>query len=202
MHPKRLIVTGSGTEVGKTVVSAILVAALSGAYWKPVECGESDTETIKGWLPEHKIYPPGYSFKTPVSPHQASQIEQREIDLKTLIPPETDLPLIIETAGGLLVPFNERHLAFDFFSQLDAVWIVVTSLYLGCINHTLLTLEFLKVRHCPYYVVFTGKSNPASESAILHYGSAQLLGRVPEEKKITSETILKHAQKWKKKILI
>lgn len=202
MNPKRLIVTGSGTGVGKTVVSAILVAALSGAYWKPVECGESDTETIRQWLPQHKIYPPGYSFKTSASPHQASRIEECEIDLKTLIPPKTDLPLIIETAGGLLVPFNDQHLAFDFFSRLDAVWIVVTSLYLGCINHTLLTLEFLKVRHCPYFVVFTGKPNRESESTILHYSSAQLLGRVREEKKITSETILKYAQRWKKKIPI
>lgn len=202
MH--KIIVTGCGTGVGKTVVSAIVTTALEASYWKPIECGESDTETIKALIPSTKIsiYPPTYSLKAAVSPHHAARLEDVQIDQQRINPPQTDNPLVIETAGGILVPLNRHQLTLDLFKEWKALWVVVSHLYLGSINHTLLTLEVLKQHQIhPLALIFNGTPNPDSEEAILHFSKVPCLGRLLPEPTLDSNIITNYANRWKQQLL-
>lgn len=198
-----IIVAGSDTDVGKTVVAAILTTLFEGDYWKPVQCGneeDSDTATMKKLLntTKHKIWEPTYSFKAPVSPHHAARLENTVIDLDAIIPPHTQRPLIIEGVGGIFVPLTLKALTYDLFKMWNCQWVLVSNHYVGSINHTLLTIEALKRQNTPLMgLIFNGKPNPDSEAAILEFSQLPCLARIVPETTINQTTIQRYAQQWK-----
>ena len=202
---KKLIVAGCGTEVGKTIVSAILVHALKGEYWKAVESGGeegSDTSILKALLPEAVIHTPVYSLKAPLAPHHAAKLEHLEMDHRRIVPPQTESPLIMEMAGGILVPLNRAVLMLDLFGSWKAEWIVVSKHYLGSINHTLLTLEALKRRNIDVKgLIFNGEPDPESEEAVLQFSKVPCIGRLLPEPDFTKSTMEKYARAWKQNLL-
>jgi len=195
-----IFVTGIGTEVGKTVVSAILVEALGADYWKPIQVGdldETDTERVRKLLSNRHsfLHPETVRLRTPASPHAAARREGKEIHLGMFSVPQTaGRPLIIEGAGGVLVPLNETHCMVDLIEQLRCDAVVVSRHYLGSINHTLLTVETLQRRGIPIRgVVFNGDENPDTESLILQKTGVLALGRVRWEPRITPKLIRQYA---------
>ena len=199
MH--KIMVAGIGTDVGKTIVSAILTTLLKGAYWKPIQCGDeenSDTATIKRWLDStYTIHPPAYSLKAPLSPHHAARLESTSIGLDSITLPQTMRPLIIEGVGGILVPLTSKISSLDLFKSWDCQWVVVSRHYLGSINHTLLTLEVLKKLRLPILgIIFNGEPNPDSESAILEISQVPVLGRLLPEANLNPQTIQRYATQW------
>lgn len=197
----KIIIAGNGTDVGKTIASAIIVTAMKGDYWKPVECGEaenSDTARMRKWLDStHHVYPPAYSLKACLSPHHAARLENITIDLKSIVPSENTHPLIIEIAGGIFTPLSTKILNIDLFKTWKSQWIVVSRHYLGSINHTLLTLEALQRRNIPIVgLIFNGELNPDSESAILEISQLPILGRLLPESDINPQIIQRYAKQW------
>ncbi|MBA3239229.1 MAG: dethiobiotin synthase [Parachlamydiaceae bacterium] len=199
----KIIIAGTGPDVGKTVVSAILTTLLNGSYWKPIQCGrkeESDTATMHDLIDsyKHKIYPPKYSLDAPLSPHHAARLEGISIDASSIVPPETTSPLIVEGVGGIFVPLTTKILTIDLFSSWkDCLWILVSNHYIGSINHTLLTVEALKRRQVSIAgLIFNGKPNPDSEEAILDMTQLPLLERLLPEKYIALKTIKRYANQW------
>lgn len=199
---RKIMVAGIGTEVGKTIVSAILTTLLKGDYWKPIQCGDeenSDTATMKRWLDttRHSIHPPTYSLKAPLSPHHAARLENTLIRLDSIILPQTTRPLIIEGVGGIFVPLTPKISSLDLFKCWDCQWVVVSRHYLGSINHTLLTFEVLKKLRLPILgIIFNGEPNPDSESAILAISQAPVLGRLLPETNLNPQTIQRYATLW------
>lgn len=199
----RIMVAGIGTDVGKTVVSAILTTLLDGDYWKPIQCGcetNSDAATIKHLIDssKHFIYPSAYTLKASLSPHHAARLENRIIKLDSISVPQTTRSLIIEGSGGVFVPLTLKVLTIDLFKQWNCGWVIVSRHYLGSINHTLLTLEALKQRGLPILgLIFNGNPNPDSENAILQISQLPLLGRLLPEMQLNSETIQRYAKQWK-----
>lgn len=196
---ERLFVSGIGTGVGKTVVSAALVAALKADYWKPVQSGLSegtDTETVKALAPEGRTFhPEQYRLNAPLSPHAAAALEGITVDLEKIRLPDTDNHLVVEGAGGLLVPLNDQALVIDLVSRLNLELVLVSRHYLGSINHTLLSLEALISRRIPVRgIVFIGEKNDHTERVILSRGGVPMLGRLPEFEKIDRSTIAAAAQ--------
>jgi dethiobiotin synthetase len=191
-------VTAIGTDSGKTVVSAILCKALSADYWKPIQAGiPGDSETIKNLLrnTDSVIHPEKYVFKTPASPHAAAEIENISIHLNDFLLPKTKKDLIIEGAGGCLVPINENDFVIDLATKFSAQVILVADLYLGSINHTLLTFEALERRNIKVKgIVFNGHANLQSERIILHHTQLPCLLRITRENDITTNTIYHYAQ--------
>ncbi|MGC1879210.1 MAG: dethiobiotin synthase [Rhabdochlamydiaceae bacterium] len=200
MH--RIMVAGIGTDVGKTIVSAILTTLLNGDYWKPIQCGDeenSDTTTIKKWIDtvKHSIHPPAYSLKAPLSPHHAARLENTWIRLDSIALPQTTRPLIIEGVGGILVPLTPKILSIDLFKSWDCKWVIVSKHYLGSINHTLLTIEVLKQLHLPILgIIFNGEHNPDSEAAISEISQLPVLGRLLPEANLNPQTIQRYAKQW------
>jgi dethiobiotin synthetase len=193
---RNIFVTAIGTDSGKTVVSAILAKALNADYWKPVQSGQpADSETVKQLTAGTvKIHPEQYVFKTPASPHYAAALENRTIDLDIFAAPKTDRPLIIEGAGGLMVPLNEHHLMIDLVKKLNCRVVLVSNIYLGSINHTLLSIEALKKRGIAIdYLVFNGIETPSTENIIKTFTQAPVLFRLDQEEKINPEIIDKYA---------
>ena len=203
---KRFIVTGIGTDIGKTVVSAILVEALQAAYWKPVQAGDlenSDSTKIKKWCSESiQILPEAYRLTEPVSPHLAATIDNLNISIDQLIVPEIKGNLIIEGAGGIMVPLNNEGLLFiDVIKYWDLPVILVSRHYLGSINHTLLTAEILKNNNIKVEgIVFVGNENKATEEIILKKTVLPLIARIPLVKEINKEFIQKEANRISSKI--
>lgn len=199
---RKIMVAGIGSDVGKTIVSAILTTLLKGDYWKPIQCGDeenSDTATMKRWLDttRHSIHPPTYSLKAPLSPHHAARLENTLIRLDSIILPQTTRPLIIEGVGGIFVPLTPKISSLDLFKFWDCQWVVVSRHYLGSINHTLLTLEVLKKLRLPILgIIFNGEPNPDSESAILAISQAPVLGRLLPETNLNPQTIQRYATLW------
>lgn len=179
-----LVVTGTDTGIGKTVFAAGLTAALDGAYWKPVQAGlvEVDGQTVarlSGLCPD-RILPEAWRLRTPASPHAAAGLEGVVIDADVLVPPACDRPLVIEGAGGALVPLNPDRLFADVFARWGLPVVVCAPTRLGMINHTLLTLEALRARSAPVLgVVFIGPSSPEAEAAVVRFGATRRLGRLP-----------------------
>ncbi|MCY4321537.1 MAG: dethiobiotin synthase, partial [Bdellovibrionaceae bacterium] len=144
MKQKKVFITGTDTEIGKTVVSLGLCLLWKASYWKPVQTGEaSDTDFIKKFLPENKIYPSSYQFKLPLSPNQASFKENKQIDLKKINPPKKSC-LVVEGIGGVYVPLNKKQSVLDLIKLINFPTIVVARSGLGTLNHTLMTLSILK----------------------------------------------------------
>jgi dethiobiotin synthetase len=181
------------------VVSAVLTEALQADYWKPVQTGAgfgSDTDKIKRLVTNgvSKTFPEAYRFEAYVAPHAAAAAEGKEIDFNSITPPQTDnKTLIIEGAGGLMVPINEKYFMVDLIKKLDAETILVSQNYLGNINHTLLSCEALRARGIKVLgIIFTGTENASSENIILANAGYPMLGRINREVSITPEVIKKY----------
>ncbi len=171
---KQLFVTGIGTGVGKTIVSAILTEALQADYWKPIQSGDldsSDSLLVKSLTsPELKIHQERYRLQKAASPHQSAKEEAIEINLNDFEIPKTTNSLIIEGAGGLFVPINEEDFMIDLIQQFNLPTVVVATNYLGCINHTLLTIEILKLRNITIeYFVFNGEFDEDTSRVIKNH---------------------------------
>lgn len=196
------VVTGIGTEVGKTVVSALLCESLDADYWKPIQSGledETDSERIASLVSEDvQIQPEAYRLQAPISPHASAALENTEIEPAKLVVPRGNRTLIIEGAGGVHVPLNSKTNFIDVLQVWDIPVIIVSRNYLGSINHTLLTCEVLLQRGIPVAgVVFNGVSTPSSEQAIASYSKLPILGYVPEVHCVDRNFIRSHAALWK-----
>ena len=180
-----VFVTGTDTGVGKTVVSAWAARSLAADYWKPVQTGcddDEDTSTVAslGGLAPSRLHPPAYRLRAPLAPDQAARLEGVEIDLDRLVPPSTDAPLVVEGAGGILVPLNSTATIADLMVRLALPVLVVARSGLGTINHTLLTLECLRRRNLRVLgVVLNGPSTPANGQAIRRLGHVSILAELP-----------------------
>ncbi|MDB5240151.1 MAG: dethiobiotin synthase [Spirosoma sp.] len=203
----QFIVAGIGTEIGKTVVSAVLAEALNADYWKPVQSGDlanSDTETVRRLVsnPGTHFHPEAYRLTQPLSPHAAAELDGIQIDLARIRIPETDNALVIELAGGLMVPLNDRDLTIDWVAQSGLPVVLVSRNYLGSINHTLLSVEACRSRSIPLAgIIFNGASVPATENFILNYTALRCLGRIGPEKTITKEVIKQYASELDIKLI-
>ena len=199
---KEIFITGIGTEVGKTVASAIVVEALKADYWKPIQAGEldySDSHKIKEFISNNdsKIFENSYALQTPMSPHAAAEIDEITIDLTKIIKPETENHLVIEGAGGLLVPLNDSDTILDIIKS-DYKVIVVSRHYLGSINHTLLSIEMLKQRGLDIGgIIFSGNEHKTTEEIIQKITKVPVIGRIEEEELFNKEVIKKYANLFK-----
>ena len=198
-NKKRIFVTGISTEVGKTMISAILVEALQADYWKPIQAGDleySDSDKVRDLISNDKtvIHPNSYALKTPMSPHAAAVIDNVTIETDKVKMPSTSNHLVIEGAGGLLVPLNETDTILDIIPQ-DCFVVVVSRHYLGSINHSLLTINLLKDRGFDVGVIFSGDEHPTTEAIILQKTGVKFLGRVSEEKVFTKEVVQRYGKK-------
>jgi dethiobiotin synthetase len=178
---KKYVVTGTDTGLGKTVFAAALAAALGGVYWKPVQAGlksETDSEVVAR-LSGRPVLPEVYRFTLPTSPHKAAAAEGLTIDPARLALPEPKMPLIVEGAGGLLVPLTEETLFVDIFARWNAPLILCARTALGTINHTLLSLEAIHSRKIPLLgIAFIGEANEDSQRIIAKFGGTKVLGRL------------------------
>ncbi len=193
---KKYFISGISTDVGKTVVSAILAEYLKADYWKPVQAGEldaTDTMKVKSLVSndESQFHPERFLLKSAMSPHAAAAKDGISIDIDDLkLPSFTNENLLIEGAGGLMVPLNEWLLVMDLISHYDAEVILVSKNYLGSINHTLLSIEVLEKRKIPIKgIIFNGDPNSDTEKIIQTFSSVPVLFRVPQFDKIDKETI-------------
>lgn len=200
---ERLFITGIGTDVGKTVVSAILTEALQADYWKPVQAGlepTTDAATVRSLVrnTRSRFWPERYRLQLPASPHAAAAAEGITLQLNDFQLPETDNHLLVEGAGGLLVPLAPGLLMADLAQHLDLEIIVVSRNYLGSINHTLLTLEALQARGLRVRgLVFNGEPTPATEDFIRQHTGVPLLPRVLPETEVTPEVVSRYAAEFR-----
>ena len=195
-------VTAIGTDSGKTLVSAILCEALEADYWKPVQSGlPRDTETVSSLVTNRTsvFHPERFLLSTPVSPHAAAKADGVTIDIDAFHLPKTANTLVVEGAGGCLVPLSEQHLIIDLIAHLNLETVLVSNLYLGSINHTLLTFEALKKRYLPVRgIIFNGDANEESEQIILQYTKLRCLLRIKKESEINREVVRTYARALKK----
>lgn len=179
-----IIVTGTDTDVGKTVFAAALTAALGAYYWKPVQAGTEgggDRARVRelSGLPSDRLLPEAYRLKTPCSPHRAAAIEGVVIDPARLAPPSVR-PLVVEGAGGALVPVTPELLYADLFARWQLPAVIVARTALGTINHSLLTIEALRARGIRLQgIAFVGEAADDSEHTIARLGDIKRLGRLP-----------------------
>lgn len=188
----KYFITGIGTDVGKTIISGLFVKAFNASYWKPVQAGlaEKDEDAILQFSPKAKIHLSTYYLKEPMSPHGAAELEDINIDLQKFKMPVTDTPLIVEGAGGLMVPLNEKDLLLDLIKQLNLPVICVSKNYLGSINHTLLTIEVLKQHNIVVEgIVFNGDRNESTERFIKNYSHLKVIAYIQNEKEWTEEVV-------------
>jgi dethiobiotin synthetase len=204
MMKVNFFVTGIGTGVGKTIVSAILCEAFGADYWKPVQAGNldsSDTLSVKKLISNQSsvFHPETYRFRLAASPHQAAKAEGRKISLGKIMLPKTYNHLIVEGAGGLMVPLNQNELMIDLIRKLQLPVVLVSRHYLGSINHTLLSVEAMKTRGLKIAgIVFNGDENKSSEKAIIYHAGLKIIGRVNDEKSLNRKVIAGYAQRFRK----
>lgn len=193
-------ITGISTDVGKTIASAICVEALQADYWKPIQAGElehSDTQKVKDLVSNKSsnFHTGIYNLTAPMSPHAAAKIDDVVISSEKIKRPRTKNNLVIEGAGGLLVPLNDNETIIDLIQPKDKV-IVVSRHYLGSINHTLLTLEILKQRNLKVHgILFSGNKNEDTESIIEQMSGVKILGRIDEEPYFDKSVIKEYAER-------
>ncbi len=192
---KRLFVTGIGTDVGKTVISAILTQKLQADYWKPIQAGEldnTDSMKVSQWVENSTsvIHPEAYRLTQPMSPHAAAERDDVNIEMGNIIIPKTTRNLIIEGAGGLMVPLNQHDLVIDLISHLQADAVLVSRHYLGSINHTILSIEALRSRNIAIAgIIFNGDENRDTESIIESVCAVPILGRIPKISNLNQHSI-------------
>lgn len=196
-------ITGISTEVGKTIVSAIITESLKADYWKPIQAGEldnSDTDKVKRLISNKKttFLKSAFNLKSPMSPHAAAEIDNVAIESTKIMRPKTKNNLVIEGAGGLLVPLSNNETIADLIQPTDKV-IIVSRHYLGSINHTLLTIEALKQRNLNCFgIIFSGKENQSTESIIAKMSGVTILGRIDEEPYFDENVVAEYASIYKK----
>jgi len=198
-------VTGISTDVGKTIASAILVEALKADYWKPIQAGDldkSDTYKVKQLVSNTSslFHPNSYALKTPMSPHGAAEIDGIKINLKKIVPPRIKNNLIIEGAGGLLVPLNDTETIFDLIKPNYKV-IVVSRHYLGSINHTLLTIKALQNEGFDVRLIYSGDEHKSTESIIQKMTNVTVIGRIENEPYFDKNVIKEYAEKFRENLI-
>ena len=199
-------VTGIGTGIGKTVSSAIIAEAIHGDYWKPVQSGNLDF-TDSDFIKEYTINCPAihseeYVFPDPVSPFLAAKLDNKSIDVQHIRLPKTQNHIVVEGAGGLMVPLTENLLIKDLILRLQLPVILVSMNYLGSINHTLLSIEYLKQQNIPLAgIIFNGEPNIETENYILNYSRIRLLGKIPKADIMSKGFIIQQAEQVKKNLL-
>lgn len=201
---KKIFVTGISTEVGKTIASAIITEALLADYWKPIQAGEleyPDSEKVRRLISNKSslIHPSSYNLKTPMSPHAAAKIDGLNIELKHIKEPKTNKHLVIEGAGGLMVPINNKNTMLDLIKP-DYKIILVSRHYLGSINHSLLTIKALEQLGFDITILFSGREHPSTEEIILKMSKVKVLGRIDEEPYFDQMVIKEYASLFKTKL--
>jgi dethiobiotin synthetase len=197
MTTRGYIITGTDTGIGKTVFASMLTLALKGIYWKPIQSGTKDgtdlqtTKKLTGLSDEH-FTAEAYVLSQPLSPHRAAELDKVSIDVERLKLPSVSLPLIIEGAGGLMVPVTRDALFIDLFKQWRLPVILCARTALGTINHTLLSVEALKKRNILIHgIAFVGDDNPDNISTIAAFSGVKVLGRLPSLERIDKSTLEK-----------
>ncbi|UVC15223.1 dethiobiotin synthase [Mesorhizobium onobrychidis] len=194
---KRIVVTGTDTGIGKTVFSAGLAGLLDGFYWKPVQSGlyeETDSEVVErlAGLPSGRVLPEAHRLNNPLSPHRSAEIDGVSIEAADLSFPVLPTPLVIEGAGGLMVPINRQTSFIDIFAEWRLPVILCARTGLGTINHTLLSIEALRARSIPLIgIAFIGEEVADTQRTISEFGAVRQLGRLPHLAPLTSETLRK-----------
>lgn len=198
MHnwPSAFFVTGTDTGIGKTVVSSMLTKALNASYWKPIQAGleeETDSEFVRRvtGFSDTQIIPERYRLNTPMSPHAAAEIDDVEICMDDFeIPDYSTDHLVVEGAGGLLVPMNSRDMIIDLISYLDLPVVLVARSTLGTLNHTLLSIEALRRREISIMgVVLNGPEHQSNRETIQHYGDVEILAEINTIDPLNAETL-------------
>jgi dethiobiotin synthase len=191
-----LFVTGTDTDVGKTVAAAWLVAKLGACYWKPVQAGnhpEADSAIVRrlSGVPEDRILPEAYVLPEPIAPHEAARRAGTAIDMAKLVPPPCDRPLVVEGAGGVLVPLDDKAYVIDLAAELHLPIVLVARSTLGTINHTLLSLEAIRRRGLQLAgVVVNGPETPHNRAAIERYGKVEIIAEIPWLDQLTPATLM------------
>ncbi|MGB1270221.1 MAG: dethiobiotin synthase [Flavobacteriaceae bacterium] len=201
---KKIFITGIGTDVGKTVVAAILTEALQADYWKPIQAGDLDTgdaHTVENLISNNEttIHPNSYGLQTPMSPHAAAKIDGVTIDLKKIKEPKTTNHLVVEGAGGILVPLNNTDTIIDLI-QPDYKVIVVSRHYLGSINHSLMTIQLLQSKGFDVSVIFNGAVHKSSESIIEKMTGVKVIGRIDDEPYFDKNVVKAYAEELQDKL--
>lgn len=194
---KGFFITGTDTNVGKTVLSALLCAALQGRYWKPIQtgaCEGTDRQHVKAWagVNDALLFPEAYIFNDPLSPHLAARRAGSEIELAQIGLPAANsgMPLIVEGAGGVMVPINSQQFMTDLMRHLALPAILVARSTLGTINHTLLSVQCLRNAGIELHgVVLIGPENADNKAAIEHYGKVRIVGQIPLLETINPKTL-------------
>lgn len=198
-------ITGIGTDVGKTVAAAVLTEALYADYWKPIQAGDldnSDSHKVRRWVTNTQsvFHESTFNLNTPMSPHAAADIDGVRIKASDISRPKTNNTLVIEGAGGLLVPINNSETIADLIQPTDKI-IVVSRHYLGSINHSLLTVEAIKQRGGNIAgILFMGDEHPTTEHIIATMSEAPILGRIDEEPYIDAGVISEYAEILREKL--
>ncbi|WP_199202824.1 dethiobiotin synthase [Mesorhizobium sp. 131-2-5] len=192
---QRIVITGTDTGIGKTVFAAGLAGLLDGFYWKPVQSGldgETDSEVVArlAGLPSERVLPEAYRLKSPLSPHRSAEIDGVAIKAADLTFPVLPTPLVIEGAGGLMVPLNRRTRFIDIFAEWQLPVILCARTTLGTINHTLLSIEALRARSIPLAgIAFIGDEMADTQRTIVEMGGVPQLGRLPYLDPLTGKTL-------------
>ena len=195
MPSKNIFITGIGTGIGKTIISSILVEKFKADYWKPIQSGDldsSDTMRVQSLISnkETTFHPETYKLTQPYSPHKSAAVDGIKIEQSSLNLPETSNKLIVEGAGGLMVPLNENYLMVDLIKKFATPVVLVSQNYLGSINHTLMSINVLKQFEIPLLgIIFNGFKDIYTKEFILDYSGAEFLGHVPDYNKIDKKTI-------------
>ncbi|MFL1894646.1 dethiobiotin synthase [Aquimarina sp. 2-A2] len=202
--PKRIFITGIGTEVGKTITSAIVVEALEADYFKPIQAGDldyGDADKVRALVANKKstFHSNSYALQTPMSPHAAAEKEGITIDSANIIFPKTDNALVVEGAGGLLVPLNDTETILDLIPKEYTV-IVVSRHYLGSINHTLMTLKLLEQLGFNIALIYSGAAHPTTEAIIQKMSKVKVVGRINEEPYFDQRVIAEYAELFRNEL--
>ena len=190
------IVTGTDTGIGKSTVAAMLALALDGLYWKPIQSGTddgTDRQRVQALtqLPDDRVLPERYVLSQPLSPHRAAELDGVEIQMEALALPAFEGTLIIEGAGGLMVPITRNKLQIDVFAGWDLPIILCARTGLGTINHTLLSIEALRSRRMRLHgLIFVGDDSPDNMRTIAAFSDARILGRLPRLDRIDRGALL------------
>lgn len=197
---KKYFVTGIGTEIGKTITSAIITEHLKADYWKPIQSGDlhqSDTMKVEALISNSKtkFHAEAYRLTQPFSPHYSAALDGVEISLDAIVLPRTENNLVVEGAGGLMVPLNQKDLIINLIQKLGLEVILVSKNYLGSINHTLLSIEALNARNIAIKgIIFNGEANEASESIIKNMTSLNVIAHIPVLQTVSKESVKRVAE--------